>query len=452
MQTSFEAAINQICEEKHLDRDVVVSAIESAIAAAYRKECGSEFQKIEAIFEPRTGVTKIYNLLEVVDDVEHADCEISLKDAKKQKKDAILGDRIREEVTPEDEVEYGRIAAQTAKQVIIQRLQEAERDAMYLRYKDRQGEVINSQIQRIESNNYLFLSIDGATVVLYPDEQIPRERYFTGQRLKVYIAKVEKTSKGPSIVVSRSHPKLIEKLLAIEVPEIQEGTVTVKSIAREPGVRTKIAVASTAPGIDPVGSCVGQRGVRIQAITTEIGDEKIDIIEWNNNIVKMIMNTLSPAKISGLEIFPDKKRVKVYVLEDQRSLAIGKSGQNVRLASKLLGWEIDILDFVEGMDNVKSIDELNAEKIIPVEVKFEPKVKAVETEDVSDAKPAKKEKSAKAKVVTKKVEKKAPVVKEKPVKASVKKEVKEVKKPVAKKVEKKTVTAVAKVKKVVKKK
>ncbi len=433
MQTSFEAAINQICEEKHLDRDVVVSAIESAIAAAYRKECGSEFQKIEAIFDPRTGITKIFNLLEVVDEVEHDDCEISLKDAKKQKKDSIVGDRIREEVTPKDEVAYGRIAAQTAKQVIIQRLQEAERDAMFLRYKDRQGEVINAQIQRIESNNYLFLSIDGATVVLYPDEQIPRERYFTGQRLKVYIAKVEKTSKGPSIVVSRSHPKFIEKLLAIEVPEIQEGTVVVKSIAREPGIRTKLAVTSSVTGIDPVGSCVGQRGVRIQAITTEIGDEKIDIIEWNNNIVKMIVNTLSPAKISGMEVFSDKKRVKVYVLEDQRSLAIGKSGQNVRLASKLLGWEIDILDFVEGMDGVKSVEELMNEKVIPVEVKFEPKVisKAAKSEDDS---PAPKKASVKKEVKKGEKVKGEKVAAKKTVKGAtkVKAESKEVKKVAAK--------------------
>ena len=361
MQSSFDAAINQICEEKHLDRNVVVKAIESAIAAAYRKECGTEFQKIEAIFDTKTGMTRIYNLLEVVEEVEYPDSQVSLKDAKKQKKDIELEERLRVEVTPEDQVKYGRIAAQTAKQVIIQRLQEAERDAMFTLYKDRQGEVVNAQVQRVEGNNYVFLAIEGATVILYPEEQIPKEKYFVGQRLKVYIARVERTSKGPSIIVSRSHPKLIEKLLEFEVPEIQEETVVIKALSREAGVRTKVAVSSVEESIDPVGSCVGQRGVRIQAITNEIGDEKIDIIEWNDNVVKMIVNALSPAKITSIELLEDKRRARVFVLEDQRSLAIGKGGQNVRLASKLLHWEIDILDFVEGETTAPKVDQVMAE-------------------------------------------------------------------------------------------
>ena len=353
MQSKFEAAINQICEEKNLDKQVVIAAIESAIGAAYRKEYGTDFQKIDVVFDIKVGTAKIFNVLDVVKSVEYPDSQISLSEAKKIQKDVKDGGRLRIDVTPKGEegLHYGRIAAQTAKQVIIQRLQEAERDAIYEKYKDRVQELIPAQVQRVESSGVVFLNMEGTTVLLYPNEQIPREKYFTGQRVKVYISKVERTSKGPSIVVSRADSQLIQKLLEMEVPEISEGVVVVKGLAREPGIRTKIAVSSIQEGIDPVGSCVGQRGVRIQAITNEIGEEKIDIIEYTDDIIQMIINALAPAKITSIELSPNKKRAKVYVLEDQRSLAIGKNGQNVRLASKLLNIEIDILDF-DGQETV----------------------------------------------------------------------------------------------------
>lgn len=350
MQSQFEAAIKQICDEKHLEVETVINAIESAISAAYRKEYGSDYIKIQAVFNTKTGEAKIMKTFEIVAEVDYPDTQITLEIAHTHDERLEIGAEITVDVTPtgEEGERYGRIATQTAKQVIIQRLQEAERDATYNRYKGRVGEIINAQVQRVEANNYVFINIEGATVILFPREQVPRERYYMGQRLKVYIAKVEKTTKGPSIIVSRTHPKFIERLMAIEVPEIKEGTVVVKSISREAGVRTKVAVIATEQGIDPVGSCVGQKGVRVQAITNEIGDEKIDIIEYNESLTQMIINSLSPAKITSIELLENQKRARVFVMEDQRSLAIGKNGQNVRLASKLIGWEIDILDFIAG--------------------------------------------------------------------------------------------------------
>jgi len=350
MQNTFVTAINQICDEKNIERSTVVTAIEAALSAAYRKDYGNEHQKIKAKFDENTGLIKMYIIKEVVKKVEHEDLEISLKEAKKYNSKIKIEDNVKIDVTPkkgEDE-KFGRIAAQTAKQVIIQRLQEAEREATYQRYKDRVGEIITARVQRVE-NRMVFLELENSTVVIIdPREQIPREKYFNAQRLKVYIAEVSKTTKGPTIVVSRSHPKFIEGLLLLEVPEIKEGTVIVKEIAREAGVRTKIIVAANQEGVDPVGSCVGQRGVRIQNVTNEIAEEKIDIIEYNEDMVTMIMNTLAPAKITTIQLDEKTRRAKVFVMTDQRSLAIGKNGQNVRLASKLLGWEIDILDFMGG--------------------------------------------------------------------------------------------------------
>jgi len=348
MQNPYIAAINQICDEKNIDSDTVIKAIEAALAAAYRKDYGNEFQKIKAVFDKNSGIIKIYLFKEVVKTIEYPDNQMSLSEAKKHSKNLKIGDKVRIEVTPKnkDGEKFGRIAAQTAKQVIIQRLQEAERDAIYERYKDRVGEVINARIQRVESNNVIFLELENrTTVTIEPNEQIPNERYFNGQLLKVYIADVRKTTKGPTIIVSRNHPKFIEALLASEVPEIKEGTVVIKGIAREPGIRTKITVLANQEGVDPVGSCVGQRGVRIQNVTNEISEEKIDIIEYSEDMTTMIVNTLAPAKITTIQLDAKGKRAKVYVMTDQRSLAIGKNGQNVRLASKLIGWEIDILDF-----------------------------------------------------------------------------------------------------------
>jgi transcription termination/antitermination protein NusA len=351
MQNTFTAAINQICDEKNIDKEVVLEAIEASLIAAYRKDYGNEFQKLQAKFEENTGLIKIFQIKDVVEEVENDEYEILLADAKKYRKNIKVGDKIKSDVTPKDgdEDKFGRIAAQTAKQVIIQRLQEAEREAIFNRYKDRVGEIINARVQRVETNNIVYLELENTTTVtIEPSEQIPGEKYFNGQMLKVYIAEVKKTTKGPTIIVSRSHPKFIEGLLVFEVPEIKEGNVLIKSIAREAGIRTKITVQAIQEGVDPVGSCVGQRGVRIQNVTNEIADEKIDVIEYSEDMVTMIVNTLAPAKIMTIQLDQERKRAKVFVMTDQRSLAIGKNGQNVRLASKLVGWEIDILDFIDG--------------------------------------------------------------------------------------------------------
>lgn len=345
MQSKFAAAIAQICDEKHIDPKVVIEAIEAALGAAYRKDYGSQEQKLRVVFDPQTGLTNVYQQFDVVATVANRDFEKTVADAKKIRKTVKVGETVEIEVTPK---EYGRIAAQTAKQVIIQRVREAEREAIFNLYKDHEGELLSAQIQRVERHGDAFIDLEKATVLLEKAHQIPGERLFNGQRIKVLLEKVARNEKGPQIIISRSHPDLIKALLDLEVPEVSEGMVEIKGIAREPGVRTKVAVAAKEEGIDPVGACVGQKGVRIQAVTDEIGRERIDVIEWSSDPIKFLINSLSPAKIVSIELLKAQKLAKVYVTEDQRSLAIGKMGQNVRLASQLTGWEIDIEDFVAG--------------------------------------------------------------------------------------------------------
>jgi N utilization substance protein A len=275
---------------------------------------------------------------EIVDEVEDKFTQISLEDAYKFKKNAKLGEFIEIKDMPSD---FGRIAAQTAKQVIIQRIREAERDMVFGEYKDKEGEVINGNVQRIEGNNVI-IDLGKASGILFPNEQIREERYYVGQRLKFFVVRVEQNARGPQIVVSRSHPGLVKRLFELEVPEILSGVVEIKSIAREAGERTKLAVSSTQDGVDPVGSCVGQRGVRVQAVMSEIGEEKIDIILWDEDPKVYISNALSPAKVNEIVLDDAEKKAEVKVAEDQLSLAIGRQGQNVRLAAKLTGWNVDI--------------------------------------------------------------------------------------------------------------
>ena len=286
---------------------------------------------------------------------------VPLKEAKKsakcgsasggKKKTVKVGDEIKKDITPSEN--YGRIAAQTAKQVIIQRLREAEREAIYEEYKNKEGEVLNAIVQRIEGRA-VYLDIGHTAGLLLPQEQIRGEHYSIGQRLKVYLVEIRQTPKGPEIILSRSHPQMVKKLFELEVPEVYAGTVKIRSVAREAGSRTKIAVASIEEGVDPVGSCVGQRGTRVQTIITELGGEKIDIIEWEEEADKFITNALAPAKVIKVEAKEkDKKEAKVYVNEDQLSLAIGKDGQNVRLAAKLTGWKIDVVKGEEEGDEKK---------------------------------------------------------------------------------------------------
>lgn len=399
----FGSAIAQICEEKGIDKDRVVETVEAALAAAYKKDYGKKGQIIIAKMNEKTGEVGFKQLKEVVDEstrtiepevlekmskelpekakksqeeVEKPSLEIVdpetqetilprfnperdilVEDAKKIDKSLQVGDFL--EIPLETKDQYGRVASQTAKQVIIQRIREAERDAMYDEYKNKEGEVVNGIVQRIEGRN-VYVDLGKSVGVLFPSEQIPGENYRIGQRLKVYLEKVESDPKGPGITLSRSHAALLRKLFELEVPEIFAGTVEIKSVAREAGSRSKIAVSSNEEGVDPIGSCVGQKGTRVQAVIDEIGGEKIDIIEWNDDAEKLIASSLSPAKVVKVELDEENKEAKVFVPKDQLSLAIGKRGQNVRLAAKLTGWRIDVESVVEEGDEGENIEKPEA--------------------------------------------------------------------------------------------
>lgn len=339
----FYSAVKQLCDEKKLPEEVVLDIVKAALRTAYRKDYGNNEQNLDVVIDPKTEAVSIFLVKKVVDTIEDEDGEITLEDAKKLSKDIKVGEEVRMDVTP---LSYGRIAAQSAKQVIIQRIQEAERDTMYEMFKDRENELVNALVHRVE-NNTVYVELGGVTAILPANEQIPTERYYGGQRIKLYLDRVIKTTKGPQLLISRTHPKLVGKLMELEIPEVKAGTVEIKGVAREPGVRCKVAVASKDEQVDPIGACVGQNGVRVQAVTHELSGERIDIIPWSANAKDFIIESLKPAKISGIDINETEKRAKVYVNQDQRALAIGKGGQNVRLASILTGWEIDILDAVD---------------------------------------------------------------------------------------------------------
>lgn len=364
-QKQFALAINQICEEKGIPKEKAMKIVEAAIAAAYKKDYGEKGQIIEAHFDEETGEVKAYQVKVVAEmtpeDEEDGDLEenaedeedgeekkkfnpeknMTLEEAEKYNKNAKLGDEIRIELPPHND--FGRIAAQTAKQVMIQKIREAEKEAVFEEFKDKEGEVVNGIVQRIEGRNIL-VDVGKAVGILYPAEQISGERYQVGQRLKVYISKVSQETKEANLILSRTSEEIVKKLFELEVPEIYAGTVEIKAIAREAGSRSKVAVSSNEEGVDPVGSCVGQRGARIQTIINELGGEKIDIIEWSDDTKKYIQHALSPAKVSSIILDDEKKNATAFVAEDQLSLAIGKQGQNVRLATKLAGWRIDVVE------------------------------------------------------------------------------------------------------------
>lgn len=351
MQAKFTAAIDQICDEKNLSRDIVMETVKAALASAYKKDYGSRDQEVRVEIDEDSGEIKVYVIKEVVDEVEDKMLQMSVVDANKIKKGAKVGDTVEILDVPSD---FGRIAAQTAKQVIIQRIREAERDMVFEEFKDKEGELVNGVVQRVEGDTVI-VDLGKATGVLYRSEQMSSEHYYTGQRIKVFVVKVESATRGPQIVLSRSHPDMIRKLFEMEVPEILAGTIEIKSIAREGGERTKIAVYTETEGIDPVGALVGQRGSRVQSVMGEIGDEKIDIILWDADIKTYITNALSPAKVIEVEIDEKEKKATVKVPEDQLSLAIGKKGQNVRLAAKLTGWNVDIAGADDaGIENVEA--------------------------------------------------------------------------------------------------
>lgn len=354
------AAINQLATEKNLPKDKVLDIVSHALRAAYRKDYGNREQNIRVDLDPETASPTVFLLKEVFEDgstLEFPDRQILLKDAKKYKKGVKTGESIEIDVTPQD---YGRIAAQSAKQVIIQRIQEAEKDIITEMYKDREHEILNGYVNRVEGPN-VYVDLDRTQAILRPQDQIPRENYHHGQRIKVYLEKVISTPKGPRLLISRSHPRLVNCLLELEIPEIREKVVEIRAIAREAGVRTKVAVFSHDSNVDPIGACVGQKGVRIQNIMEEFNGERIDIIAFAEDPIRMLTAALAPSKISYIDLDPVQRRAKVYVAVEERALAIGKGGQNVRLASILTGWEIDIMD-LDKLDTTK-LDEIKKKEV-----------------------------------------------------------------------------------------
>ena len=332
-------AVRTIAEEKNLPEETVLSVIEQAIAAAWRRDNGERDQEVRAQLNVNDGTAKVYVAREVVELVGSDALEISLEDAKKVKKDAVLGDIIEDE---HDVVSFGRVAAQTAKQVVLQRLREAEREVVLEEYEDKIGTIVNGTVQRVEPR-VIRVELGKATGIIPQSEQIQGEFYSIGSRIKVFIKDIERDNRGPQLILSRGNEAFVEHLFRQEVPEMETGAVEIKAIAREAGRRTKLAVASTVPGVDPVGTFVGGHGTRVQAVMNEIGDqEKIDIITFSDNTEDFIRNALSPAEVVRVEINETDKRAKVFVNEDQQSIAIGRAGQNVRLASRLTGYELDI--------------------------------------------------------------------------------------------------------------
>lgn len=378
MASPIVQAIKQICEEKHISYESVLETVEAALAAAYRKDFGEKNQNVKVSFDPEMGSMRAFDVKTVVEDMELPPEEkepktedrklkiesrkpkyesasaptepeepmwnpklmIMIGEAKKLKPDAAIGEEIRTELVVPGA--FGRMAAQTAKQVIMQKIREAEREVVYNEFRDKEGQVLVATVQRREGRVVLF-DLGRATAVMPPEEQAPHERYGPGERMKVYVVRVALTTKGPEIVVSRTNAELIRKLFTIEIPEVASGAVEIKAIAREAGARSKVAVMSADTSIDPIGSCIGQRGTRIQTVTSELGGEKIDIIAWHEDPQIFIANALSPAKVQHVEAHIELKNAAVHVAPDQLSLAIGRGGQNVRLAARLTGWNITIV-------------------------------------------------------------------------------------------------------------
>ena len=461
--SDISMAIKQICEEKNIPFESVIESIEAALAVAYRKEYGSKGQNIQVEFNPVNASMRIYDVKTVVADelfeeyqkeqeeLEKAEAEaekegedkkekkdekkeetdkkedekkekkegagdedeeeekkfnpktdIPLSEIQKENEDAEVDDEIKTELeAPED---YGRVAAQTAKQVIIQKLREAERDTLFNTYQDKIGQIVNATIQRVEGK-YVFVDLGQATAVMPPQEQIREEQYEPGQKVKIFLVSVDKTNKGPEIIASRAHPQIVAELFRLEVPEINQELIEIQAVSREAGSRSKIAVTSTDETIDPIGSCVGQRGTRVQTVIAELGGEKIDIVEYSEDAVKFITNALAPAKILSVKLNDEEKTALVEVKEDQFSLAIGRQGQNVRLASQLTGWKLDILK--EGEEP----EDREKERAAQEKKKAEEKKKSTDDADKKEEKTE--EKKSLDKLETKKEEvKKEPEEKE----------------------------------------
>jgi N utilization substance protein A len=413
MPSPIVQAIKQICEEKQLSYEQVLETVEAALAAAYRKDFGEKNQNAKIVFDPESGNMRAFDVKTVVDNdlyekwleeeeerkkaaeaaaaagivpevkkfepapapapvVEGAEVvpeepvfnpklNIALKEAKKIKKDAALGEELRMEL--EIPAAFGRMAAMTAKQVITQRLREAERGMIYNEMKQQEGALVNGVVQRREGRLVL-VDLGRVAGVMPPEEQIPTERYAPGERIKVYVVAVNVTARGPQVVISRASDQIVRKLFTLEIPEVGAGTVVLHNVAREAGSRSKVSVSSTAPNIDPIGSCIGQRGTRIQTVIAELGGEKVDIIQYNEDPAQYIALALAPAKVSKVDLHAESQTATVTVPTDQLSLAIGKGGQNVRLAARLTGWKINIVE--EGKEN-----EVKVESEVPAEAPAE---------------------------------------------------------------------------------
>ena len=346
----FLETLRELSRERSIDEEILFEAIEQALITAYKRNFGSA-QNVRVTLSRDTGHYHVYALKTVVEDTEDEITEISLAQARTIRPEYEVGDVIEIEVTPAN---FGRVAAQTAKQVVVQRIREAERGMIYEEFQSRESDILTGLVQRVENRN-VFIDLGKTEAVLTPAEQIPTETYSHGDRIKAFIVEVKKTNKGPQVVVSRTHPGLLKRLFELEVPEIQEGIVEIKSVAREPGNRSKIAVWSNDESVDPVGSCVGYRGMRVQAIVDELGSEKIDIVKWSEDPAKFIANALSPSKVVSVAVNEAEKVSRVVVPDYQLSLAIGKEGQNARLAAKLTGWKIDIKSESQAAD--EELDE-----------------------------------------------------------------------------------------------
>ncbi|MFA5022784.1 MAG: transcription termination factor NusA [Candidatus Paceibacterota bacterium] len=369
---ALKAGLEQMEEERHIPKEKILSAIEDSLVAAYKKDYGKKGQIIRAKFDLDSGKTDFYQVKIIADETttrfeEEAETaedderpkfnpehHITVEDARRIKKDAQVGDEL---IFPlETKEDYGRIAAQTAKQVIIQRLREAEKESTLGEYQEREGLVLSGTVQKVDRGN-VFIDLGRAVGILLRDDQIPGEFYRPGERIRTYLYQVEETPRGINLRLSRSHPKFVEKLFETEAPEIGSGVVEIKAIAREAGSRSKVAVASNAPNIDPVGSCVGQKGSRVSAVINELGGEKIDIIEWSDKPEEFIGNALSPAKVNSIKLDEENKEAQIEVDADQFSLAVGKGGQNARLAAKLTGWKIDISSPESELEEIAEIAE-----------------------------------------------------------------------------------------------
>jgi N utilization substance protein A len=357
-----------VAREKAIDRGIVIAAMEDAIQKAARSRYGSETE-VRAEINPKTGEMRLSRLLLVVEQVENDSTQIALVDAKRRNPAAQVGDFIAEALPP---LEYGRIAAQSAKQVIVQKVREAERDRQYQEYKDRIGDIVNGIVKRVEYGNVV-VDLGRGEAIVRRDELLPREVFRNGDRIRAYIYDVRREPRGPQIFLSRTHPQFMSKLFAQEVPEIYDGIVEVKAVARDPGSRAKIAVISRDSSVDPVGACVGMRGSRVQAVVNELQGEKIDIIPWTSDPANFVVNALAPAEVAKVVLDEDRQRMEVVVPDQQLSLAIGRRGQNVRLASQLTGWDIDIVTEQEESEHRQAefekrtklfIDALNVDEVV----------------------------------------------------------------------------------------